>query len=225
MDADIGMANLGLSLGLVDVPVTLHEVLSGKASIKEAIYEGPGGVRVVPSGISLQGFQQSNPELLRDILKDLTDTLDFLLIDAPAGISRDGVVPLAVADDVILVVNPELSSIVDAMKTKILTEVVGGHVHGAIVNRATPESMGTISQKMEKVLGTRVIGMIPEDPNVRKSASAKTPVVLRYPASGSSIAFKKIAADLAGITYDKKTMQQKDSFIDRFSKVLFRGRK
>ena len=202
MDADIGMANLGLSLGLADVPVTLHEVLSGKASIKEAIYEGPGGVRVVPSGISLQGFQQSNPELLRDILKDLTDTLDFLLIDAPAGISRDGVVPLAVADDVILVVNPELSAIVDAMKTKILTEVVGGHVHGVIVNRATPESMGTISQKMEKVLGTRVIGIIPEDPNIRKAASAKTPVVLRYPASGSSIAFKKIAADLAGITYD-----------------------
>ena len=175
MDADIGMANLGLSLGLVDIPVTLHEVLSGKASIKEAIYEGPGGVRVVPSGISLQGFQQSNPELLRDILKDLTETLDFLLIDAPAGISRDGVVPLAVADDVILVVNPELSSIVDAMKTKILTEVVGGHVHGAIVNRATPESMGTISQKMEKVLGTRVIGMIPEDPNVRKICICKNP--------------------------------------------------
>jgi septum site-determining protein MinD len=225
LDADIGMANLGLSLGLADVPVTLHEVLSGKASIKEAIYEGPGGVRVVPSGISLQGFQQSNPELLRDILKDLTDTLDFLLIDAPAGISRDGVVPLAVADDVILVVNPELSAIVDAMKTKILTEVVGGHVYGAIVNRATPESMGSISQKMEKVLGTRVIGMIPEDPNVRKAASAKTPVVLRYPASGSSIAFKKIAADLTGITYDKKTMQPKDSFIDRFSRVLFRGRK
>lgn len=225
MDADIGMANMGLSIGLVDVPVTLHEVLSGKASIKEAIYEGPGGVQVVPSGISLQGFQQSDPELLREVLKDLTETLDFLLIDAPAGISRDGVVPLAVADEVILVVNPELSAIVDAMKTKILAEVVGGHVHGAIVNRSTPENTGAISQKMEKVLGTRVIGMIPEDPNVRKAASAKTPVVLRYPASGSSIAFKKIAADLTGITYDKKTMQPKDSFIDRFSRVLFRGRK
>jgi septum formation inhibitor-activating ATPase MinD len=61
--------------------------------------------------------------------------LDFLLIDAPAGVSRDGIVPLAIADDVILVVNPELSAIVDAMKAKILTEVVGGHVYGAIVNR------------------------------------------------------------------------------------------
>jgi septum site-determining protein MinD len=225
MDADLGMANLGLSLGLEDVPVTLHEVLSGKASIKEAMYEGPGGVLVVPSGISLQGFQQSDPELLRDVLRDLTDTLDYLLIDAPAGISRDGVVPLVVADDIILVVNPELSAIVDAIKTKILAEVVGGHIHGAIVNRATPESEDTIRQKMEKVLGTRVIGIIPEDQNVRKAASAKTPVVLRYPASNSSIALKRIAAGLAGITYDQRTMQPKDSFVDRFTRVLFKGRK
>jgi septum site-determining protein MinD len=225
LDADLGMANLGLSLGLEDVPVTLHEVLSGKASIKEAIYEGPGGVRVVPSGISLQGFQRSDPELLRDILKDLTDTLDYLLIDAPAGISRDGVVPLAVADDVILVVNPELSAIVDGLKTKILTEMVGGHVYGAIVNRATPGSEDTISQKIEKVLGTRIIGIIPDDQNVRKAASVKIPVVLRYPASDSSVALERIAAGLAGITYDQKTSQSKDSFIDRFSKVLLRGRK
>ena len=103
MDADIGMANLGLAIGLEDVPVTLHEVLAGKANIGDAIYEGPGGVKVVPSGISLQGFQQADPEKLRDVLKDMVDRCDFLLIDAPAGISRDGVIPLAVADDVILV--------------------------------------------------------------------------------------------------------------------------
>jgi septum site-determining protein MinD len=225
MDADIGMANLGLSLGLEDAPVTLHEVLSGAASIKDAVYEGPGGVQVVPCGISLQGFQQSDPDLLKEVLKDLTGSLDFLLIDAPAGISRDGVVPLAVADEVILVVNPELSAIVDAMKTKILAEVVGGHVHGAIINRATPDSMSTITQKMEKVLGTRVIGMIPEDQNIRKAASAKVPVVLKYPASDASAAMKKIAAGLAGMTYDQRAMEPKDSFVDRFTKVLFRGRK
>ena len=109
MDADIGMANLGLILGLEDVPITLHEVLSGKASINEAIYEGPNGVKVIPSGLSLQGFQQANPEKMRDVMRDIVSRCDFLLIDAPAGISRDGVIPLAIADEVILVVNPELS--------------------------------------------------------------------------------------------------------------------
>ncbi|MDD1713646.1 MAG: cell division ATPase MinD [Methanoregulaceae archaeon] len=225
MDADIGMANLGLAIGLDNVPVTLHEVLSGKASIHDAIYDGPGGVQVVPSGISLQGFQQADPEALRDVLKELVDRLDYLLIDAPAGISRDGVVPLAIADDVILVVNPELSAIVDAMKTKILAEVVGGRVYGAIVNRATPEGSDQVTKKMEKVLGVRVIGMVPDDQNVRKAASAKTPVVMKYPTSPSSVSIRKIAAGMAGITYNKDVQEPRDSFVDRFSKVLFRGRR
>ena len=56
MDADIGMANLGLVIGLEDVPITLHEVLAGKASIKDAIYEGPGGVKVDPERHFPPGF-------------------------------------------------------------------------------------------------------------------------------------------------------------------------
>ncbi|MDI9632459.1 MAG: cell division ATPase MinD [Methanolinea sp.] len=225
MDADIGMANLGLALGLEDVPVTLHEVLAGKAHIHDAIYEGPAGVKVVPSGISLQGFQQANPELLKDALKDLVEVCDFLLIDAPAGISRDGIIPLAVADDVILVVNPELSSIVDALKTKILTEVIGGHVFGVIVNRAGIERSEVMTQKMEKVLGVRVIGTVPEDPNIRKATSYKTPVVIKFPASPASVAFRNIAAELAGIPTEQREGIGRESFIDRFSKVLFRGKK
>lgn len=53
MDADIGMANVGLVLGLQDAPITLHEILAGKRNINDAIYEGPAGLKVIPSGISL----------------------------------------------------------------------------------------------------------------------------------------------------------------------------
>ncbi|RPJ52576.1 MAG: septum site-determining protein MinD, partial [Methanobacteriota archaeon] len=140
LDADIGMANMGLILGLEGAPITLHEVLAGKAKIDDAIYEGPNGVKVVPSGISLQGFQNANPEMMRDVMRDLVGRCEFLLIDAPAGISKDGVVALAIADEVILVVNPELSSMADALKTKILTEMVGGRVYGAILNRSGMEN-------------------------------------------------------------------------------------
>ena len=133
-------------------------------------------------------------------------------------------IPLAIADDVILVVNPELSSIVDALKTKILTEVVGGHVLGAILNRAGVEKTEVVSQKMEKVLGVKVIGTIPEDPNIRKAASFKTPVVIKYPDSGASHAFRKIAAGMVGIPFKETPAAAKDGFIDRFAKVLFRGK-
>ncbi|MCX6694082.1 MAG: cell division ATPase MinD [Methanomicrobiales archaeon] len=225
MDADIGMANIGLMIGLENVPVTLHEVLAGTAGINEAIYDGPGGVKVIPSGISLQGFQQANPERLKDVLKDLVDRCDFLLIDAPAGISRDGVIPLSVADGVILVVNPELSSIVDALKTKILTEVVGGKVIGVIVNRIVAEHAEHLAEKMEKALGVGVIGVIPEDPLVKKAAAFKVPVVTKFPLSDSSKAIKRIAAKIAGKTVEETEVAEKDKFIDKFAKALFRGRK
>jgi len=226
MDADIGMANVGLLLGLQDVPVTLHEVLAGTAEVSDAIYNGPAGMKVIPSGISLQGFQQADPDKIRDVMGELVKKCEFLLIDAPAGISKDGVVPLAVADEVILVVNPELSSIVDALKTKILTEVVGGHVLGCIINRIDQEKTDVITRKMEKVLGVPVIGLIPDDANIRRAASAKTPIVIRFPASPASKAIKRIASDLAGVAYtEEKSPEVKEGFVDRFTRVLFRNKK
>jgi septum site-determining protein MinD len=223
MDADIGMANVGLILGLQDAPITLHEILAGKGNINDAIYEGPAGLKVIPSGISLQGFQQADPDRIRDVMGEIVKRCEFLLIDAPAGISKDGVVPLAVADEVILVVNPELSSIVDALKTKILTEVVGGHVLGSVINRVDQSKTDIITKKMEKVLGVKVLGIIPEDSNVRRAASAKTPIVIKFPASPASKAIKHIASDLVGVAYkEEKAVEVKEGFIDRFSKALFK---
>jgi len=224
MDADIGMANVGLILGLQDAPVTLHEILAGKNTIDEGIYPGPGGLKVIPSGISLQGFQAADPDKIRDVLSEIVKRCEYLLIDAPAGISKDGVVPLAIADEVILVVNPELSSIVDALKTKILTEVVGGHVLGTIINRVDQENNEAISKKMEKVLGVKVIGIIPEDTNVRRAAAARSPIITTYPDSPASKAIHRIASSLVGVAYVDKTptQTQKEGFIERFSKVLFK---
>jgi len=225
LDADVGMANLGLILGLEDLPVTLHEVLAGKARVRDAIYGGPFGVKVVPCGLSLQGFQQSNPDRLKDVMTDLVSEFDVLILDAPAGISKDGVIPLTVADGVILVVNPEISSIVDSIKTKILTETVGGHVEGAIINRVVGSGDEFNRAQMEKLLGVRVLGVIPEDPNVRRASAGRAPVVVKYPTSDASRAFKRISADIAGIEYvEDAAPALQEGFIDRLARALFRAK-
>jgi septum site-determining protein MinD len=223
LDADIGMANMALILGMDNVPVTLHEVLAGKANIEDAIYEGPAGVKVVPSGISLQGFQQADPDNLRDVMRTLVNRCEYLLIDAPSGISKEGVVPLSVADEVILVVNPELASMADALKTKILCEVMGGRVYGAILNRAGLEHTEIRSHSVEDVLGVRVIDVVPEDANVRRAAAYKSPCVLKYPNTGASHAFKRIAAQIAGAEYENTTKEpEKEGFVDRLARAVFR---
>lgn len=225
LDADIGMANLGLLIGLERSKITLHEVLSGTANINEAIYDGPGGLKVVPSGLSLKGFQKSNPDKLKEVMSTLVDGMDFLLIDAPAGISKDGVIPLAVADKVILVVNPELASMADALKTKALTEMLGRTVEGAILNRAALEKTEINRNKVSELLGVKVLEMIPEDSNVRLSAAFKMPVVIKAPTSPASIAFKRLAAQLAGEPFiEVNEKKNKESFVDRLARTVFGGK-
>ena len=225
MDADIGMANLGLIIGMENCPVTLHEVLSGKAEIGQAIYEGPKGLRVVPSGISLQGFQNSDPERLRDVMASIIENTDYMLIDAPAGISKDAIIPMAIADEVLLVVNPELSSMADALKTKVLTEMVGGSVGGIILNRVGTEKSELTAQKVKDLIGAKVIGMVPEDTNVRTSAAFKTPIVIRTANSPAAMAFKSIAASIAGEEFKGGApVKKKESFADRLARTLFGGK-
>jgi len=223
MDADMGMANLGIILGLENLPITLHEVLSGKAKVSEAIYEGPCGVRIVPSGISIKGFRNADPDRLKDVMRELIGQCEILLIDSPAGISREGIIPLAIADEVILVVNPELSSMVDALKTKILTELIGGKVGGIILNRATLENTELSRHKIEEAIGARVIGIIPEDPNVRRSAAFRTPIVIKYPDSDASKAIREIAAKLAGRPAEEEEKRSSEGFIDNLARTLFSG--
>ncbi|WOF17164.1 AAA family ATPase [Methanoplanus sp. FWC-SCC4] len=230
IDADMGMANLGLILGLDGMPVTLHDVLAGEASVKEAAYPGPFGVTVVPSGLSLEGFKNSDPERLRDVMSELIGECDILIIDAPAGINHDGIVPLAIADEVILVVNPDLSSIVDALKTKMLTEFIGGKVRGAIINRVTSVDDTITKDQIENMLSVPIIGMIPEDVNVRRASANRMPVVAKYPTSEASRAFRRISSSLTGVHYPEDDKMEnntgkKEGFIDRLARALFPGGK
>lgn len=225
LDADIGMANLGLVLGLERSEVTLHEVLAGKADVKDAIYDGPNGVKVLPSGISLQGFQNADPEKMIDVMGTLVENYDYMLIDAPAGISKDGVVPLAIADDVILVVNPEISSIADAMKTKVLVEMIDSSVLGIVLNRVGTTTTELSNEKVENLLDCKILEAVPDDANVRNASAFRMPVVVKYPESPSSIAFKRLAASLAGVKMPvvSEEEEKKEGFVDRLARALFGG--
>jgi len=151
--------------------------------------------------------------------------MDYVLIDAPAGISKDGVIPLAVADAVILVVNPELASMADALKTKALTEMLGRKVEGVILNRAEMEKTEISGNKVSELLGVKILEMIPEDANVRRSAAFKIPIVIRAPKSPASIAYFRLASKLSGEKFDENiAKQEKESFVDRLARSVFGGK-
>ncbi|MCK4637608.1 MAG: cell division ATPase MinD [Methanomicrobia archaeon] len=201
LDADIDMANLELMLGMEGMPVTLHEVLAGEAEPEEAIYDGPEGVRILPAGLSLSGVQKADPRKLEGVLKTLIGVADYLLIDGAPGLEVDAVTAIAAAQNLLLVVNPEITSMSDALKTKIVAEKLGTHVIGAVLNRVGFDMTELTKEEVETILETEVVAIIPEDPEVKRAAAFGEPLVVRNPNSSATIAIKKLAADLLGEKY------------------------
>ena len=201
LDADIAMANLELVLGMEGKSVTLHEVLSGEAEIEEAIYEGPGGVMIVPAGISLEGIRNVNVNRLEDALTKLMEDTDILLIDAPAGLEKDALAALASADELLLVTNPEVPAISDALKTKIIASKLGVNILGVVINREQHDKTFLSVEEIETILEVPVLAVVPNDPEVSRAAAFGEPVVIKNPKSPVTNAIMKLAADLIGEDY------------------------
>ncbi|MFQ6137061.1 MAG: P-loop NTPase, partial [Candidatus Hydrothermarchaeales archaeon] len=110
LDPDIETLSLLLRLGLGEAKTTLHDVLAGETSPSEAAYEGPNGVKVIPIGVSLEGLRKADRGRVEQILDELLKTTEILIIDSPPGLGRSAVASLAAGQELLLVVNPEISS-------------------------------------------------------------------------------------------------------------------
>lgn len=198
LDADIEMANLELHLGLEGMRTTLHDVLAGEADIKDAIYNGPGNVRAVPAGMSLDGLRKVEYDRLKDVLDELSEMCEILLIDVPSGIGRAVIVALSAGNDILLVATPEISAMSDVLKTKIVAKKLGANILGVALNRALFDKGDLAVKEVESILETKVVAVIPEDIEVRRSLASGQPVVLRSPDSPAVIAIKRLAGELLG---------------------------
>ncbi len=224
LDADIEMANLELHLGLEGMETTLQDVLAGEADIKSAIYTGPGGVKVIPAGISLEGLRKADPDVLEQVLKTLLKNSEILIIDAPAGLGRSVVTALAAGQELLLVVNPEISSMSDALKTKIVAKKLGSHVLGVVLNRASREGTDLTASDIEIMLEAKILAVVPEDPEIRRSTALGQPIVIRAPNSPAAVAIKKLAADLIGAKY-VAAVPSEEGLMKRLMGGLFGGKR
>ncbi len=204
IDIDLAMANLEIVLGMEGMPTTLQDVLAGEAKVEDAIYTGPGGVKVIPAGLSFDRLKSADPDLIKDVVAQLLDKTEFVFLDCPSGLSRISLVGLESAEELMLVVNPDISSVTDALKTKIVAEKLKTKLLGIVINRWTKSGFEMDRKEIERVLGGEILAVIPEDPEVKKSVSFGQPVVLRSPECPASKAIRELAKKIAGIEVEKK---------------------
>jgi septum site-determining protein MinD len=201
IDANLTTSNLGLHLGIPLYPVTLNDVLNGRARIKDALYYHSAGFRVIPGDVSLSRLMVPQSNKLLDVFYKLAGDADFVLIDTAAGLGKEAQATIKAADELITVTNPEMPALTDALKLSRLARSFETDNVGVIVNRVKNMPYEIPVERVREFLGLPVIGKVYEDHNVGKSIAGRQPVVLYRPNSISSQQMKAIAAALIGEEY------------------------
>lgn len=196
VDVDLGMANLAGYVSLdPESNVTLHEVLAGTAPIQTATYKLADNIFAVPSATALDRYSETETERLADIVGTLKEAFDVVMLDVGAGVNYESVLPLGLADSVLLVTTPQPAAIQDTRKTLELVQQAGGDVRGVIVARTRTEDPLSPEAVAEQI-DQKFLGAIPEDPAIRESVREGRPVVIYSPNSLAANAYDRIANQL-----------------------------
>jgi septum site-determining protein MinD len=179
----------------------LHDVLRGKARLNKTIYPHPLGFKVIPASLSIEDLRNVDVGRLPEVTLNLLGKADFVLLDCAAGLGREAISAISAAQEVIIVTNPDLPAVTDALKTIKVAEEAKVKVIGVVVNRVGRKRHELNKEAIEDILGVPVIAEIPEDRNVPKSITAKQPLVYYAPDSPAAIEIKKLAAWLSGRSY------------------------
>ena len=204
VDTNLTTPDLGVYLGAPIVPVSLTHVMLGKADIDEAIYEHESGTKIIPCSLSIKEMEKIKPEKIHDIAKRLRKISDYIIFDSAAGLGEDTQTIMETADEVIIVANPELPSVTDALKTAKIAENLGKIVRGVVITRVRKDGLDMPYANVKDMLEIPILGIVPEDKAVRHSHIMKDAVFHTHPKSRAAKAYKEIAKKLTGKEYPKE---------------------
>lgn len=203
MDADLGLANIDVLLGLTSSH-NISDVLSGECTLREVMIDGPGGIKIVPASSGTQHLTQLSPlehAGLINAFSEISDDLDVLIIDTAAGISEQVVSFVRAAQEVLVVVCDEPTSITDAYALiKVLNKQNDLYRFRILANMVRSEHEGQhLYNKLTKVterfleVALQYVGSVPFDETVRKAVQRQRPVYEAYPRSKAATAYRQLA--------------------------------
>ncbi|AWB67385.1 cobyrinic acid a,c-diamide synthase [Saccharobesus litoralis] len=202
-DADLGLANLDVMLGL-RVHKNLSHLLAGECELQDILVKGPHGITIVPATSGTKNMVELTPNEHAGLIRafsELEQQFDVLIVDTAAGISDMVLSFSRAAQDVLVVVCDEPTSITDAYALiKVLNREYGLFRFKVVANmvrslREGQELFAKLSKVTDRFLDVAIelVAIIPFDENVRKSVRKQKTIVEAFPKSPAAIAFKTLA--------------------------------
>lgn len=177
IDCDYNLSNTAIKLGL-PIENTFYSLLTAEKSFEECLYRGEAFDLLAACNGSLDFFDSHfrMEEFIIDIINSHQDQYDFILLDCPAGLTREAMILNAYSDHRIVVVTPDKSSITDSYSLiKVLSAKYGVKENHLLVNQYTSQAqyekvVKTISETVESFLGCRtyILGGVPKITDSRK---------------------------------------------------------
>ncbi len=206
LDADMGLANIDVILGLTP-KVNLFHVLNGEKSMKEAMIQGPGGIMILPSASGIQemsNLSKGQKLTLLDELRTVSQEVDFLLIDTAAGIAGNVMYFNMAAHEIIVVATPEPTSLTDAYAIiKILHQNHAKKRFRLLVNMVRDPQEGRevyqrLNQATDRFLNLNIeyLGYILRDENLSEAVKQQRALTTLYPHSPASRCLATLAEKL-----------------------------
>lgn len=211
MDADLGLANIDIMLGLVP-QYNLHHMILGKKNIRDITITGPLGLHIIPGGSGINELANLDSEELKRIVAELgklDGEYDYMIIDTGAGISKSVLTFVLAANEAIIITTPEPTAITDAYgivksiarKSKNLSLYL-------VVNRVANNSEGImVAEKFKLVcqkfldISINPLGHIVDEPLVGEGIRRQQPFVTLFPRTAASQNIQAITEKLVSDGY------------------------
>ncbi|AGH45761.1 MinD/ParA family protein [Paraglaciecola psychrophila] len=203
LDADLGLANVDVLLGL-RVEKNLSHVLSGECTLDEVLVVGPYGIKIAPATSGSQSMTELTPTEHAGLIRafsELQSQVDVLIVDTAAGISDMVLSFSKAAQDIMMVVCDEPTSLTDAYALiKILNKEHGVFRFKIVANMVRSMREGDeLFSKLTKVtnrfldVALELVAVIPFDENVRNSVRKQKAIVEAFPTSPAAMAIRRLA--------------------------------
>ncbi len=208
MDADLGLANVNVILGVIP-KYNLYHIIKNKKTLKEIVLETPFGIKIIAgaSGFSqLANLSDDQREIFIDSLTEL-EFADIIIIDTGAGVSNNVLSFIIAADETIIITTPETTSITDAygiiksiysldkdIPIKLVINKCDSISEGKrVADRIINISFQFLSIKVEN------LGYVMNDEIVEKAVRVQKPFYILNPKSKASICIDHILSQLEHI--------------------------
>lgn len=224
-DADLGLANIDIMLGLYS-KYNLSHVIQGGCSLADIMLTGPGDIKIIPAASGTDYMTQLTPVQhagIIDAFNGLTDDFDYMILDTAAGISDTVLSFIRSSQEVIVVVCDEPTSLTDSYALiKILSKrfewshfrILANMVRSMKEGRELFNRLYTVAEQFLDV-HLDYLGAIPFDERIHDAVKQQKAVLTTYPDSQASKAFIQMSRKIEEWPFTRALGGNTSFFLER----------